>query len=134
MIKFAYFTADGRMAVESYHQAYIYENLIPGHGVYFYYYPVLPEGLWSLWRKCSTNNAIPSRILRRLIKVILIPLWRLSQLAISTLRGYDGFIMGRCLSQPESTPWLEALLGKVASLLRKPFILYLPDAMHLVYR
>src|SRR5881392_645693 len=96
MIKFAYFTADGRMAAESYHQAYIYQEFIRAHHICFHYYPALPDSLWRVWRKCSEDSAILSRILRRLIRIILIPAWRLFQFVNAFSCGYDGFIMGRC--------------------------------------
>lgn len=132
-MRFAYFTADGKMAVESYHQAYIYKDFVPVHGVSFLYYPALPESSWSLWRKSSAKQTVLWRIVRRLLRVVLIPLWRLAQIMTVALPRYDGYIMGRCLSQPEAAPWLEGLLGRIARAQRKPFILYLPDAMQVVY-
>jgi glycosyltransferase involved in cell wall biosynthesis len=133
MKRFAYFTADGKLSGPSYHQAYIFRGVIENHGVSFDYFPLLPDSIWHHWKNALKKRGIGGVFMRKLIRGLVIPLWRMMQIFWASLRNYDGYIVGRCLSQSHSFPWLEVILSKIGRLQKKPLILYLADAMHIPF-
>ncbi len=132
LIRFAYFVAEGRSSAASYHQAYIYAKLIREHGLEFHFYPA-PDWAWKLWRRYSKRPGMGARLVRGVVNLVIIPLWRLAQFAIALARGVDGLIMGPFLVTPASNPWPEVLLGHLGRRLHKPVVLYLSDAMQIPY-
>ena len=133
MKRFAYFTAEGRLAGTSYHQAYIFRGVIETHGVSFDYFPLLPDILWRHWQNALKNRGIGGVVLRKLIRGLVIPLWRMMQILWASLRGYDGYLVGRCLTHSHSFPFLEVIFARIARLQKKPLVLYLADAMHIPF-
>ena len=133
MKKFAYFTIEGKEAATSYHQAYIYRGVIEEYGVAFDYFPILPRMLWRCWQNAVRNRGVAPRLFRGIFKAFIIPVWRILQILCASLRKFDGYIVGSCLSQFHSFPWLEVFFGRIARFQRKPLFLYLPDAMHVPF-
>lgn len=133
MIKYGYFTREGRVSGTSYHQAYIYRDAIKEHGVSFEYYPILPDGLWKIWKRALRAKGYGFAVLRRLFRMVIIPAWRLCQLLVVVMRGNHGLIIGGCLAEAHSYPWLERVFAWACRMTRKPLVLYLADAMHEVF-
>lgn len=133
MLRCAYFTFEGRCAGTSYHQAYIYRDFIQQHGVSFEYYPMLPNCLWVVWRWCAESEGVFAIAVRKLLRSVVIPVWRLLQICVAVIRANHMVIIGGCLLQPHSVPWLEVVCRRCSKAFGKPTILYLADAMHTVF-
>lgn len=130
MLKFTYFLADGKNSSSSYHQAYVYLGHIEKCRIELKMRPFLPDAFWPLWLRCLRGTSLFASFGRKLFRLILIPIWRLMQLSAGVI-GSDGILVGNCMLEPHSSPWMERLIGACCRRMGKPFILYLPDAMQI---
>jgi glycosyltransferase involved in cell wall biosynthesis len=128
----AFFAENNTHTSTAYFHVYVFRKPLQDLGLDLKIYPILPNFLFPLWIRIRSESKMTGRVCRKFFTAFVIPVYRMFQIFGATLGGASAYGMGRFLIQMHTPPRLEQFIGWLARKRRVPFILFYPDALHLL--